>query len=405
MFDNFEGAIEDYKNGKMVILVDDENRENEGDFVMAAEKVTAEKINFMTIHGRGLICAPLSSKIIKELNLLPMVEDNRDPNNTAFTESVDAVGGGVTTGISAADRSFTISALVDENSKADSLRRPGHIFPLEAKDGGVLVRAGHTEGAIDLARLAGLKEGGVICEIMNEDGTMARLLELRVLAKKHEMKIISIEQIIAYLQKNKKLVEKTAEAKLPTEYGDFKVVVYKGEYDNLEHVALIKGDVAGKENVLVRVHSECLTGDIFMSKRCDCGNQLHKALELIEKEGSGVMLYMRQEGRGIGLINKIHAYKLQDSGLDTVEANEELGFKADLRDYGIGAQILKDIGLTSIKLLTNNPRKVVGLEGYGLKITSREEIITGVCEHNKFYLGTKRDKLGHILPENLNDLK
>ncbi|MFW5982264.1 MAG: bifunctional 3,4-dihydroxy-2-butanone-4-phosphate synthase/GTP cyclohydrolase II [Halanaerobiaceae bacterium] len=394
-----EEALEDIKQGKMIIVVDDEDRENEGDLLMAAEKVSQESINFMISKGRGLVCVPLEEERINELNLPPMVEHNTDAHETAFTISVDHKD--TTTGISAAERALTVKELVNSRSDAGDFNRPGHIFPLLAKKGGVLRRAGHTEAAVDLARLAGFKPAGVICEIINEDGSMARLPQLEEFAKKHSLKIISIKDLIAYRKKKDKLVQKAAEAVLPTRFGDFTIKVYTSQLDNKEHVAIIKGDVENKEDVLVRVHSECLTGDIFGSMRCDCGEQLAAALQMIENEGQGVLLYMRQEGRGIGLVNKIKAYKLQDEGLDTVEANVALGFDPDLRDYGIGAQILADLGLSSLKLITNNPKKIIGLEGYGLKVSNRVALEIDPNEENEFYLQVKKDKMGHLL--NIHD--
>ncbi|MFW6104439.1 MAG: bifunctional 3,4-dihydroxy-2-butanone-4-phosphate synthase/GTP cyclohydrolase II [Candidatus Bipolaricaulota bacterium] len=394
--DPIEDAIEAIKQGKIVIVVDDEERENEGDFIMAAEKTQPEDINFMTKEGRGLVCLSMESSRLSELDLDSMVGDNTSHHGTQFTVSVDAREG-ISTGISAYDRAETISVMVDPNKGADDLVRPGHIFPLRAEDGGVLHRAGHTEAGVDLTRLAGLYPAAVLCEIMDEDGSMARLPTLKKIAKEHGLKIVTIEDLIKYRKKNERLVKQTGSARLPTKYGDFQIFSYIDQINEDEHIALVKGEVAGKENVLVRVHSECLTGDVFGSKRCDCGDQLHKALEKIDKEGEGVLVYMRQEGRGIGLSNKVCAYELQDQGLDTVEANEELGFDADLRDYGFGAQILSDLGLSSIKLLTNNPRKVVGLEGYGLHISETEPIEIDPNEHNEDYLQTKLEKLGHDL--------
>jgi 3,4-dihydroxy 2-butanone 4-phosphate synthase/GTP cyclohydrolase II len=389
-------AISDIKAGKFVITVDDEDRENEGDLVMAADKVTTEAINFMAKNARGLICVPITAQRADELNIPLMVTENTSKFTTAFTVPVDAKNN-ITTGISASDRAETVKVMIDPASKPDDLARPGHMFPLRARDGGVLVRAGHTEAIVDLSRIAGLYPAGIICEIMNEDGTMARLPQLQVMAKKYGLKIISIADLIAYRRRHEKLIRRIAEAKLPTKYGIFKAVAYKSDIDPDEHVALVLGDVAGEEPILVRVHSECLTGDVFGSMRCDCGEQLSLAMEKIAKEGKGVILYMRQEGRGIGFHNKVRAYELQDKGQDTVEANISLGFAPDLRDYGIGAQILADLGLQNIRLLTNNPKKVVGLEGYGLKVTETLPIVVHPNPHNVQYLKTKREKMGHIL--------
>ncbi|RMD53531.1 MAG: bifunctional 3,4-dihydroxy-2-butanone-4-phosphate synthase/GTP cyclohydrolase II [Nitrospirae bacterium] len=395
-FNTIEEAIEDIKKGKMVILVDDEDRENEGDLTMAAEKVTPEAINFMAKYGRGLICLSLTPERVEQLKLPMMSDVNTSPFETAFTVSIEAKHG-VTTGISAADRAKTILTAIDPDAGPDDLVRPGHVFPLRAKPGGVLQRAGQTEGSVDLARLSGLIPAGVICEIMDEDGTMARVPQLMEFAKKHNLKIITVKDIIRYRLQKERLVKRVATVNLPTEYGEFKAIAYSNIVDDAIHIALVKGEITGSEGVLVRVHSECLTGDVFASLRCDCGEQLHKAMEMIEREGRGVLLYMRQEGRGIGLENKLKAYELQEKGLDTVEANEQLGFKADLRDYGIGAQILVDLGVKKIRLLTNNPRKIVGLEGYGLKIVERIPIEVPPHEKNIKYLETKKKKLGHIL--------
>lgn len=395
-FNTIEDAIPDIKKGKMVILVDDEDRENEGDLVMAAEKVTPDAINFMAMQGRGLICLALTPERVDELQLPQMATENTAPFGTAFTVSIDARYG-VTTGISAADRAQTILAAIDQKTRPSDLARPGHIFPLKAKRGGVLKRAGQTEGSVDLARLAGLYPAGVICEIMNEDGTMARVPQLMEFAKQHHLKVITVKDLIEYRMKRESFVRMAASASLPTAYSEFKAIVYENDIDNESHLVLVKGKINPEDPILVRVHSGCLTGDVFGSKRCDCGEQLHRSMEIIVKEGRGVILYMHQEGRGIGLVNKIKAYRLQDDGMDTVEANLELGFKPDLRDYGIGAQILVDLGIRKLRLMTNNPRKIVGLEGYGLTIVERVPIEMPPHEKNLRYLRAKKQKLGHIL--------
>jgi 3,4-dihydroxy 2-butanone 4-phosphate synthase/GTP cyclohydrolase II len=395
--DTIESAIEDIKNGKLVIVVDDENRENEGDFLTAASNVTPEMINFMAREGRGLICVPLSEERCKALGLELMVTNNTDVLRTAFTVSVDLLGHGCTTGISAHDRSKTVQALVNSDTKPDDLGRPGHIFPLIARSEGVLRRAGHTEAAIDLARLAGFPPVGCIVEILNEDGTMARLPDLFKVAQKFDLKIISIEQLIKYRLEQESLIKRIISVDLPTEHGDFDLVAYKQINTDQEHIALVKGTWDIGEPVLTRVHSSCITGDIFGSCRCDCGPQLSASMDMIEKEGKGVIVYMNQEGRGIGLINKLKAYKLQEQGLDTVEANLQLGFKMDQRDYGVGAQILRDLGVKKMRLMSNNPQKRTGLVGYGLEIVENVPIQIKANKHNKKYLDTKRDKMGHDL--------
>jgi 3,4-dihydroxy 2-butanone 4-phosphate synthase/GTP cyclohydrolase II len=396
-FNTIDEAIDDIAKGKMVILVDDEDRENEGDLFMAAEKVTPEAINFMARHGRGLICLSLVQERVEELKLSMMTDDNTSSFGTAFTVSIEAKKG-VTTGISAADRAKTIQTAIDPKTRPEDLARPGHVFPLKARPGGVLQRAGQTEGSVDLARLAGLYPAGVICEIMNEDGTMARVPELMEFAKKHNLKIVTIKDLIKYRMRTESFVKRLATVKLPTKYGkEFTAIAYTNDIDNNVHIALVKGEIKPGDEILVRVHSQCLTGDVFGSERCDCGEQLQKAMEMVKKEGKGVILYMKQEGRGIGLINKLKAYELQDKGLDTVEANIKLGFKPDLRDYGVGAQILVDLGVRKMRLMTNNPKKIVGLEGYGLKVVERVSIETKPTERNIIYLKTKKKKLGHML--------
>ncbi|RSL32089.1 bifunctional 3,4-dihydroxy-2-butanone-4-phosphate synthase/GTP cyclohydrolase II [Salibacterium salarium] len=395
VFDPIEEAIYDLMQGKTVIVCDDEDRENEGDFVALADQVAPETINFMITHGRGLVCTPITEQKAEELELVPMVDHNTDPHGTAFTVSIDHES--AKTGISATERAETIQALLNPESKSQHFKRPGHVFPLVAKNGGVLRRAGHTEAAIDLARLSGSEPAGVICEVIKDDGEMARVPDLREIADKNELKMITIKDLIQYRHKKDKLVKKEAEIKLPTDFGDFRAVGYTSVVDDKESIALIKGSLIPNEPTLVRVHSECLTGDVFGSHRCDCGPQLQAALQQIEKEGRGILLYMRQEGRGIGLINKMKAYQLQEQGYDTVEANEKLGFKPDLRDYGIGAQVLRDLGVTKMRLLTNNPRKITGLKGYGLEVTDRVALELPYNKDNEKYMRTKYSKLGHML--------
>ena len=397
-FGTIEQAIEDLRNGKIIIVADDEDRENEGDLVCAAELVTPEMINFMTLHGRGLICLALTGDRCDALGLPQMTERNTEELTTAFTVSIDAERRfGVTTGISASDRSTTIHVAMNPATRPSDLRRPGHIFPLRARPGGVLQRVGQTEASVDLARLAGLVPAGVICEILNPDGSMARRPELQEFARQHNLTFITVAQLVAYRLQTEQLVHRVAEARIPTDFGEFTIIGYRNDVDRAEHVALVYGEVAGQPNVLVRMHSKCLTGDVFGSQRCDCGFQLHRAMEMIAQEGKGVIVYLDQEGRGIGLLNKLRAYALQDTGADTVQANERLGFAPDLRNYGIGAQILRDLGLSSIRVMTNNPRKLVGLEGYGLQIVERVPLIADPSQDNQSYLQVKRDKLGHLL--------
>ncbi len=395
-FDSIEDAIAEFRQGSILIVVDDEDRENEGDFILAAEKATPEAINFFVKEGRGVVCAPITAERARQLNLDLMVDANTSLHETPFTVSIDYLHG-TTTGVSVSDRSITVRALVDPEAQASDFARPGHIFPLRAMEGGVLRRAGHTEAAIDICRLAGLNPAAVLCEILAEDGTMARVPKLLELAEKFNLRIITVRALIEYRIRREKLVERVVSTNLPSQYGDFKLYLYRSQTDNKDHIALAKGDITPEKPTLVRVHSECLTGDVFGSLRCDCNAQLVASMKRIEAEGHGIVLYMRQEGRGIGLLNKLKAYNLQDGGLDTVEANEELGFRADLRDYGIGAQILRDLGVGKIRLLTNNPKKIIGLTGYGLEVVERVPLEIHPNEHNERYLTTKRDKLGHLI--------
>jgi 3,4-dihydroxy 2-butanone 4-phosphate synthase/GTP cyclohydrolase II len=398
VFGTIEQAVEDLRNGKIIIVADDEDRENEGDLVCAAELVTPEMINFMTLHGRGLICLALTGERCDQLGLPQIAERNTEELSTAFTVSIDAERRfGVTTGISASDRATTIHVAINPETQPSDLRRPGHIFPLRARKGGVLQRVGQTEASVDLARLAGLVPAGVICEILNPDGSMARRPELQEMSRQHHLTFVTVAQLVAHRLMTEQLVHRVAEARIPTELGEFRIIGYQNDVDRAEHVALVYGEVAGQKDILVRMHSKCLTGDVFGSQRCDCGSQLQRAMELVAREGRGVIVYLDQEGRGIGLLNKLRAYALQDAGADTVQANERLGFAPDLRNYGIGAQILRDLGLSSIRVMTNNPRKLVGLEGYGLQIVERVPLIADPNSENQTYLKVKRDKLGHLL--------